>query len=67
MNLEIEDETELNEFCNKYKNINNTSLNTTPSDSRENKTPSSDNSLEEFQLNETILNNKKPIKKTIYF
>ena len=65
MNLEIEDEAGLNEFCEKYKNINNIT-NTTPINLRENKTPISDNSLEEFQLNETILNKKTPIKKITF-
>lgn len=66
MNLEIEDETELNEFCEKYKNMNNDSTDSNKIECRENKTPSSDNSLEEFQLNETMLNNKKPIKKITF-
>lgn len=66
MNLEIEDETGLDEFCEKYKNINNNFTNINSLDSRDNKTPSSDNSLEEFQLNETMLNNKKPIKKITF-
>ena len=65
MNLEIEDETELNEFCEKYKNINN-DRSTNSIELRDNKTPSSDNSLEEFQLNETILKKKTPIKKITF-
>jgi hypothetical protein len=65
MNLEIEDETELNEFCEKYKNINN-DTSTNSIELRDNKTPSSDNSLEEFQLNETILKKKTPIKKITF-
>ena len=66
MNLEIEDETGLNDFCEKYKNINNDITSADPIDIRENKTPSSDNSLEEFQLNETILKKKTPIKKITF-
>lgn len=66
MNLEIEDETGLNDFCEKYKNINNDITSADPIDIRENKTPSSDNSLEEFQLNETMLKKKTPIKKITF-
>jgi hypothetical protein len=66
MNLKIEDETGLNDFCEKYKNINNDVTSRDLIDVRENKTPSSDNSLEEFQLNETLLNKKTPIKKITF-
>lgn len=52
MNLEIEDEASLNEFCEKYKNMNNDLSDSSSVNHRENKTPSSDNSIEEFQLNE---------------
>lgn len=56
MNLEIEDEEGLNEFCEKYKTINND-----PCEAhRETKTPNSDNSIEEFQLN------RQPIKKITF-
>lgn len=66
MNLEIDDETELNDFCEKYKNMNNDSIDSNKIECRENKTPTSDKSLEEFQLNETMLNNKKSIKKITF-
>ena len=66
MNLEIDDETELNDFCEKYKNMNNNSIDSNKIECRENKTPTSDKSLEEFQLNETMLNNKKSIKKITF-
>lgn len=60
MNLEIEDEEGLNEFCEKYRDMNNDS----GEDHRESKTPNSDNSIEEFQLNEA--NSRYPIKKITF-
>jgi len=60
MNLEIEDEEGLNEFCEKYKSVSNREMS-----GRENNTPS-DNSLEEFQLNETTENNLQKIKKITF-
>ena len=45
---------------------NNDSIDSNKIECRENKTPTSDKSLEEFQLNETMLNNKKSIKKITF-
>lgn len=61
MNLEIEDEDGLNEFCDKYRAINNESENSV--NDRESKTPNSDNSIEEFQLNEVNSNTIENLKK----
>ena len=61
MNLEIEDEDGLNEFCEKYKSINNEAENNV--NDRESKTPNSDNSIEEFQLNEVNSNTNENLKK----
>lgn len=58
MNLEIEDEEGLNKFCNKWRNIENSE--------RENKTPSSDHSIEAFQLNDSRKSEYKKIKKITF-
>ena len=63
MNLEIEDEEGLNEFCEKYKNMN---IESSPINDRNNKTPSSDNSIEEFQLNERTKKFKTSITKITF-
>ena len=58
MNLEIQDEAGLNDFCNKWRNI---SIN-----DREHKTPSSDNSIEAFQLNEANVSERQKINKITF-